>query len=710
MSFLAPLYVAGLLAVSLPIVFHLIRRTPRGQVPFSSLMFLTPSPPRITRRSRLNNVLLLLLRAAALSLLAFAFARPLWRSAESREIDRQPSRRVAFLIDRSASMQRGDLWPQAVARCRQQLARLTPADRAAVLAFDDRPETLIDWQTWQKTPPGQRPSLAEAKLQNLAPGWGGTNLGLAIVHAADLLLESPEGGAAEGAAADGVAAARGRPDDASREIVLVTDLQQGARVSDLQAYAWPHGVTLNVQIVRTGPGTNAGLHLAADAEDAETSGTAASAGSSNAKAIRCRISNEADSRRQQFTLQWQLPTGPIAALEPLSVHVPAGTSRVVRVPRPVAAATADRLVLAGDDDTFDDTLFVAPPHTVEVTVAYFGSDAADDTQGLRYYLERALIETARCKVQLVTVAADKPLEPAVATAMRLAIVAEPQPAGHVTQLSRFLAGGGTVLVPLVDGGATTLRPFCETSAPIIAEAAGSDFSLLGEVDYRHPLFAPFADPRFSDFTKIHFWKRRVLSLPAAADGKTADWKVIARFDGGDPAIVERGQGSGRLIVLASSWRPADSQLALSSKFVPLLAALLGRPEGDLAQSQFSVGDAALESMAAPSGSGNDAIASLPKAPGIYELAGRRVAVNVAADESRTTPLGVEELEQRGARLGGEAHREAYIARRRQLLVTELENRQKLWQWLIVAVLVLVAAETGLAGRIFHQSIPPEQPV
>ena len=61
MSFLTPLYILGVLAVAAPIVFHLIRRTPKGEVPFSSLMFLSPTPPRLTRRSRLDHWLLLLL-------------------------------------------------------------------------------------------------------------------------------------------------------------------------------------------------------------------------------------------------------------------------------------------------------------------------------------------------------------------------------------------------------------------------------------------------------------------------------------------------------------------------------------------------------------------------------------------------------------------------------------------------------------------------
>ncbi len=92
MGLLAPLYIAGLLAITLPIVFHLIRRTPHGRQEFSSLMFLTPSPPRLTRRSRLSNILLLLLRAAALALLALAFARPFFHGDDDRDVSQSRGR------------------------------------------------------------------------------------------------------------------------------------------------------------------------------------------------------------------------------------------------------------------------------------------------------------------------------------------------------------------------------------------------------------------------------------------------------------------------------------------------------------------------------------------------------------------------------------------------------------------------------------------
>src|SRR3954467_10245815 len=81
MSFLAPLFLLGALAIAGPVIFHLIRRTTREVTPFSSLMFLQPTPPRVTRRSRLENLWLLLLRCLALLLLAFAFSRPLWPHA-----------------------------------------------------------------------------------------------------------------------------------------------------------------------------------------------------------------------------------------------------------------------------------------------------------------------------------------------------------------------------------------------------------------------------------------------------------------------------------------------------------------------------------------------------------------------------------------------------------------------------------------------------
>src|SRR4051812_35608831 len=97
MSFLAPLFLLGGLAVALPVIFHLIRRTTKEVVPFSSLMFLGPTPPRVTRRSRLEHLWLLLLRALAILLLALGFGRPLLQRMTAGDTANAGKRTVVLL-------------------------------------------------------------------------------------------------------------------------------------------------------------------------------------------------------------------------------------------------------------------------------------------------------------------------------------------------------------------------------------------------------------------------------------------------------------------------------------------------------------------------------------------------------------------------------------------------------------------------------------
>ena len=49
MNFLAPLFLIGALAVAGPVIYHLVRRTTRERLPFGSLLFLQPSPPRLSQ-------------------------------------------------------------------------------------------------------------------------------------------------------------------------------------------------------------------------------------------------------------------------------------------------------------------------------------------------------------------------------------------------------------------------------------------------------------------------------------------------------------------------------------------------------------------------------------------------------------------------------------------------------------------------------------
>jgi hypothetical protein len=233
--------------------------------------------------------------------------------------------------------------------------------------------------------------------------------------------------------------------------------------------------------------------------------------------------------------------------------------------------------------------------------------------------------------------------------------------------------------------------------------------MLRDIAFDHPLFAPLAGPQFSDFTKIHFWKHRKLTdqhLPGA--------KVLAWFDDADPAVLEKASGRGRLVVWASSWRPADSQLARSSKFVPLMAALLDMRDGRVPTvTQHRIGDripvsasAAATRVRKPDGTTVSLAADATAfdgtdQPGEYGLetpAGvRPFAVNLDPTESLTTPIPAETLEQFGCRLvkrGGDADR---TETERQQQNAELERSQSIWRVLILVAIAAILVETALSG-------------
>jgi len=693
MSLLTPLYILGLSAVVGPILFHLIRRSPRGEVPFSSLMFLSPTPPRLTRRSRLDHLLLLALRAAALCLLAMAFARPFLRQAARLDFGDVERRRIAVLIDTSASMRRGDLWPRAVTLARNVIADCRPGDHLAVFSFDVSSRPLLGFHESMTLDPARRQAVALALLDQLAPSWGGTNLGQALIDAV--------------AAIEDVADTSEKTGRMPRSIVLISDLAQGSRLDALGDFEWPSDVELDLKTV-SDHGSNAGLQLLADSIETESSASSAAA-----RQHRVRVFNDPSSRQEKFELLWVDEKG-IGKEKPIDVYVPAGESRVVRVPRPHDPSSNRCLQLKGDTHGFDNALFFADQRREDATVLYVGPDRADDPAGLLYYLERVFLDTPRRSVRIVAqlpgaVLAWEPDRPPPL----VVLTAETTPE-NIRRLQQYVKDGGTLLyVVTAPGRAGTLAALAGVPPWNVEEAAPGRDAMLGEIAFDHPLFAPFAGAQFNDFTKIHFWKYRRIST-----GSLGDARVLARFETGDAAVIEKSAGKGKLVVLASGWQPADSQLARSSKFVPLMTALLeARDPRPLTGENHIVFDrvplpAGPDSAPAlvvhkPDGAVITATPGEPffaetDQPGRYTVdtphGARSFAVNLDPMESKTVPLHVESLEQFGCRLADHSSKRLDHEQIRQMYNIELENRQKLWRWLILAAIGVLIVETWLAGR------------
>ncbi|NBW96195.1 MAG: hypothetical protein EBR28_05595 [Planctomycetia bacterium] len=80
-SFLTPMLLAGTALVAVPVILHLVMRRKPVRHDFPALRFLRERAVANRRRLRLNHLLLLLLRMAALALVAGALARPTLRGA-----------------------------------------------------------------------------------------------------------------------------------------------------------------------------------------------------------------------------------------------------------------------------------------------------------------------------------------------------------------------------------------------------------------------------------------------------------------------------------------------------------------------------------------------------------------------------------------------------------------------------------------------------
>lgn len=693
MGILVPLYLAGLTALSLPLILHLVRRTPRGRQEFSSLMFLSPTPPRLTRRSRLDQILLLLLRLAALALVTLAFCRPFLREAASLTFAGLTGKRLAILIDTSASMKRGDLWQQALKAAEKQLDELNPQDDVALFAFSDRLLTIIDFQKDGAAPIPDKPQVVRKQLKSLQPDWGATDLGAALVAVASELD----------------AASDVRQSPLEPQIVVISDFQSGSRIEALQSFEWPKRVP--VVTLRVSPTNTTNAH--AQVLPAEEGNELAD--------VRVRVVNAADSRGDQFTVEWAESN---AAGVRTDVYVPPGQTRIIRLPRSTDSLQADRVVLRGDDHDFDNTFFVVPPRKLEATLLYAGRDAGEDPEGQQLYLRMAVANDPLRQVEVRPLDADKPLTAPGDVAPKLIVVSQTVTEELRTKLAMFAEQGGVLLLVPEGEAATSLTSFFDdvelprATAEIAAtrESRSEKYLLLGEIDFTHPLFAPFAAPRYSDFTKIHFWKHRPVTLKSPATTR-----VVARFDNGDPALLERSVGQGRVLALTSGWQPEDSQLALSSKFVPLVGALLDLACGgaEIAQSVAVGQPVTLQTSTTPepivvqTPDGREvrleagaATFTETNRPGIYRAkvgsTETRFAVNLSATESLTAPLDLEQLEQRGVRMGTEQTRTQRIDRVRQQRDTELESRQKVWRWLIVVALGLLVLETWWAGRAERQ--------
>ena len=695
MSFLTPWFLLGALAVAGPILFHLIRRSTRQRKEFSSLMFLKPTPPRVTRKSRLEDLWLLLLRCLVIAALAFGFARPFFRDNTAIA---GPDKRMVLLIDNSASMQRAGLWTKALDEAKATLESLGKKTEFTVALYNDATKQITGFGQSTNKPPEELAKTALADLKKAKPGWAATHLDDALAAARDWL------GEAEG---------RGGATPKRDEIILITDLQRGSRQQNLAGMDWPEsGPRVIIKTIAPDTTGNTGLQLV------RKRGTALDPFAPP----RVRVVNDAQSTQSNFQLGWQR-SGETNLANATTLTVPPGDSWALTAPKMPDQNSTWQLVLTGDTQPFDNRLHLAPLEPEQLRIHIFTSEPKDDTGTLRYYLKRAFLERSLQKFELFfhapdvgAIALDDPRD-------RLVVITDPLNAPTTAAIRKFCNKGAPVLMVMKETRTADTLAALTGGECTAREADATGTGWWNELDFDHPLLSPFDEPELRRFDHIQFKRHRTLDLsglPLAT--------AVARFDNGDPALVHLPLGKGHLAVFTAGWHPADSQLARSpAKFVPLLLTVMELGRTQQMKWHYTVGQpiplppeaktAALP-LRQPDGKvvklGQNTQNFTPTQPGIYTLPSLEpplyFAVNLPPAESRTAPLDDEAISALNLPVFSGNDDSSNTVKNSEQPVNDrvLEDDKKLWRWLILAAILLIIMETWLGGWLARRPAKEEE--
>ncbi len=428
MNFLYPAFLAGAVAIAIPIVLHFLRRDIAPEVPFSAVRLLRRSPVARSRRRRLRDLLLLAARVAALILLALAFARPYLAGASAAS-----SLRIVA-VDRSLSMSAPGTFGRAAVLAVQAIGEAAPGERVALIAFDDRADVL--------TEPGA-PGPARAAVAALKPGAGGTRYAAMLGKAAEIA---------------GLDAAR---------LVVITDLQRTGWDGDVHALV-PANLTLDVRDAGAPPGNVAVTDVRAGPDR-----------------VVATIRND---RKSAWTGDVRIERdGRIVATASTVVPPASGSEVAIAYRAPsrgsISVAIDDPAGVAADDRRF---AVLDPPPRASVLIITSGAAESG------YYVTRALgaaIDDAETRVVPASTLTADQLRKHAAIVLLSTRGMERRAREAIAAFVR--AGGGLFVAGSPEVEPIVLSTTFDWKPPLNATEHAADAVALSATDVRHPILRPF---------------------------------------------------------------------------------------------------------------------------------------------------------------------------------------------------------------------------
>ena len=689
------LMLAGLAALAIPILIHLLLKRRKKKLAFSTIRFFQQQDEQSSRRRKLRNWLLLALRLLIVTLLVLAFARPFARQSQASAETRK-QRRVVFVLDSSASMlatgTEGQRWAQAKAQIQKVLSGMQSDDLCALIECGTHANVLSGFAA---------PASVTQMLRDLSPGLGSSTLSEGVQQAVRLLSGSPM--------------------DSGPLICVVSDLQKSA-CRGLSTCPVPQGIEFKVLPV----GDLSAPNLAVVKVDAQThEGTRPQA----------TIASFSDEDTSSAGVEFATENGTFVTQ---SIALKTGASTNVEIALPalkpgwhdlkVNLRTRDSL--EADNIRFA-TFFIREP--ARVLVAEPRSSARSFEQA-SFFLSSALDPTKDSTNSMpgtfkLTSVSPERLTEALGGAKDRAwnVVMMPGlkdlPSGIGKALMTFVKEGGG-LVLFLDEEMSANRYNSELADLLPARLGTPEQSPDANSPWRITLydtnsvvFSAFRSPNSGDLRIPEFPRRYSLEL-------TEGSMRLSYFEDGVPLVTTRTVGKGRVVLVNTSADTAWTDWPKHKTFVPFLhgltsfAAQNADHENPIDAPAYIAGDdleieAGLQSrggqfmLRRPDGKELKLTAddrgrvrdSAIAAPGIYSLRDnqgkevRRIAVNIPDQESNLEALRPNDFLQQLVRTQENP---------KQTLASGLfgsrNDQREFWTALLLGALVLLLVEPFVANR------------
>ncbi|MCE9593387.1 MAG: BatA domain-containing protein [Planctomycetes bacterium] len=594
-GFVHPALVAGVALAAVPLIIHLLNRQRHKPMPWAAMRFVLAAYKKTRRRARFENLILLLLRMAAVALLALAIARPFVGKDDVLSGLTETRRDMVVILDASASTgwREGtrSVFETIVARARELVLELdgSRGDRVRVLVAAGAPR-LLSWRS---------PEEALDVLGALRdPSDEVLDLAAAFAEVASYAEE--QAGTSQTKDASG--------DSSDIEVRLLSDLQKrdflpstgagenhdgDARLFDALDRLKKLGIKVRVEDLGARELVPSNLAIAdvavpenEIAVDVPIEVDVRVANWGSAAAAGVRVALEVDGERRPAKLVDVSARGSTNEVFPIVFHQAGAHSLVARL-------ESDRL---GIDDARASVIAVPPPLSVLLVDGAPASDVAEDEVGYLAAVLAPLEDDALGGSPFET----RVIEPGALRDENLALDGydmiwlanvDALSDAVVERLEKRVAAGAGLIVSLGDqvqaevydrrlyrADGSGLLP-AELGGRVAVRSRRDSYFRAQEFDAQHPALAFFADekwrPLFSEVPIYEFIAAR--PLPGA--------RVIARLDDDakSPLLIEKSFDRGRVLLWTTTIDVGWTRLPESPRtLVPLvheMARYVGRPHG-----------------------------------------------------------------------------------------------------------------------------------